>query len=1254
MAFKKLLSLLLLLSMLFSMLPYAAFASDEAGEPMDTEIIEVEEEPESDPGEGKDDAAGDDLTPGDNTSPAPQDEGKNEVIPVQPSVVDPAEEPSSGDEKDPGKDSDDGGEGSDGSPKDSDGNQDTEGKPPVFTVSGGDDPSDDDGKTVVAIVDGTEYTSLQEAFSAAGARNTTVYLHDFAEEDVTVGKGDSLTFHLNDGAYFGEIINCGRLTVTGTGAFAGTLRTRSYEVRDGEGNLTEDVAYAATVIDGQNGETQFAANFLVEQVSEHPVTEGPLPALTITGGDFMASVLAVGKFSEEDSSFSGDEISGRIEVSGGCFAEMPERFLASGYAFYPEEGCYVKPKRADAPVNAENDQNRTQETQARSDGSMPPVFEGGNGVQDSGNTGDRLTQDNTPPATPTFAVTYELYGDVLRSNTVEEGTQITLPNESREGYRFAGWQNGEDVYAPGDPFTVTEDTAFTAVWEINEYTITYMLNGGEGEESDTYTVEDAVTFPVPSREGATFGGWYYAGDFSGEAVTGLPAGTARPVILYARWLCTLTYEADSSSSSVGQVKIHDEALLRGGRITVPLGEDVELTFVPVGKDVALTEFILNGKAVDPLPEESYTIPSVSEDITVKAIFDTQPAEEQTKLASARKTALSAAPTEPDEKPDDAEEKWTVIFKTDEEHTETLTADKENDEVVVPAPASVPEGKVFTGWKNDAKTEKEEDDTLLQPEDTLEVSGDASYTAVFEDKAVEEPALLTGNRLNAPASPGTGEENTAVLYYDATLGKVKFGEEEIANGGFVTIPEGATITISFEPVAGNTVNECTVDGVKKGSINTLKLSRTGKKQVVYVMFSGTTFYTLTYSYNVADPVDNSANPTGFSETHGEILLNDASKEGYQFTGWYKDAEHTEVTDKIEKIPADSVNIKSLYGKFSPVEYAITYHLDGGTNHPDNKNKYTVEETVTLYDASKSGFVFAGWYEDSAFEKPVSSIPAGSTGNKEFWAKFLQIYTIKYVVDGVEDTSLTPKEYIKTDGVITLPTVSRPAKVFKGWKDETGTSVTTINAEEERNRELKTDLINRYTVTYVLDGGINPSSNPTSYTDDDVNPIPLAVAARTGYTFMGWFTEAAHTNQVTAIDPLKKQNITLYAAWEKIPELYKVYIYYNTFGSVQAGGSVVPSGTYVPVQEGKSINLYFNPIDSKYYVYNCTLNGEKKGSISALTISNIQSDQRVVVSFMPTITRPMTGDDSNLALWIALMAASAAAVAGVLITRKKRKK
>jgi uncharacterized repeat protein (TIGR02543 family) len=100
----------------------------------------------------------------------------------------------------------------------------------------------------------------------------------------------------------------------------------------------------------------------------------------------------------------------------------------------------------------------------------------------------------------------------------------------------------------------------------------------------------------------------------------------------------------------------------------------------------------------------------------------------------------------------------------------------------------------------------------------------------------------------------------------------------------------------------------------------------------------------------------------------------SKTGYDFTGWYNGNElydfDTPVTEDI-----------TLTAHWDIITYEITYELNGGTNHPDNPDSYTIESpTITLQDPTRAGYTFAGWVEGN------NVIETGSTGNLTFTAQW----------------------------------------------------------------------------------------------------------------------------------------------------------------------------------------------------------------------------------------------------------------------------
>jgi len=70
------------------------------------------------------------------------------------------------------------------------------------------------------------------------------------------------------------------------------------------------------------------------------------------------------------------------------------------------------------------------------------------------------------------------------------------------------------------------------------------------------------------------------------------------------------------------------------------------------------------------------------------------------------------------------------------------------------------------------------------------------------------------------------------------------------------------------------------------------------------------------------------------------------------------------------------------------YTITYNLNGGTNHASNPASYNAEISIALNSPTRSGYAFSGWYDNADLTGSyVASIPAGSTGNKTYWAKWV---------------------------------------------------------------------------------------------------------------------------------------------------------------------------------------------------------------------------------------------------------------------------
>ncbi|MBQ2117230.1 MAG: InlB B-repeat-containing protein, partial [Lachnospiraceae bacterium] len=210
-------------------------------------------------------------------------------------------------------------------------------------------------------------------------------------------------------------------------------------------------------------------------------------------------------------------------------------------------------------------------------------------------------------------------------------------------------------------------------------------------------------------------------------------------------------------------------------------------------------------------------------------------------------------------------------------------------------------------------------------------------------------------------------------------------------------------------------------------------------------------------------------------------------------------------------------------FTPIEYNITYELDGGTNAAGNPSKYTIEtDDITLASPTKDEMIFDGWYHDSSFATKVDIISKGSYGNITLYAKWTAESSNKYLITFKAPDGTVLKEEQVTEGHdATLPEYPAPNGYNVTWNG---------NYTDVRQNETITAVLTpiEYDITYVLDGGTNATENPAKYTIETDN-IALASPTKDGATFDGWYYDSSFVTKVDIISKGSYGNITLYAKW-----------------------------------------------------------------------------------------------------------------------------
>lgn len=70
---------------------------------------------------------------------------------------------------------------------------------------------------------------------------------------------------------------------------------------------------------------------------------------------------------------------------------------------------------------------------------------------------------------------------------------------------------------------------------------------------------------------------------------------------------------------------------------------------------------------------------------------------------------------------------------------------------------------------------------------------------------------------------------------------------------------------------------------------------------------------------------------------------------------------------------------------------------------------------------------------------------------------------------------------------------------------------------------------YKITYKLNKGKNNTANPKTYTSED--EIKFKKPTRSGYHFVGWYTDSKYKKQISVIEKGSEGSLTLYAKWTK---------------------------------------------------------------------------------------------------------------------------
>lgn len=117
---------------------------------------------------------------------------------------------------------------------------------------------------------------------------------------------------------------------------------------------------------------------------------------------------------------------------------------------------------------------------------------------------------------------------------------------------------------------------------------------------------------------------------------------------------------------------------------------------------------------------------------------------------------------------------------------------------------------------------------------------------------------------------------------------------------------------------------------------------------------------------------------------------------------------------------------------------------------------------------------------------------------------------------EKTDKAEMQISDTENDGTSPDISTDKAIAAG-----DTTAITLYAIWEKASEYK--------ITYKLNKGKNNTANPKTYTSED--EIKFKRPTRSGYHFVGWYTDSKYKNQISVIEKGSEGSLTLYAKWTK---------------------------------------------------------------------------------------------------------------------------
>ncbi len=668
-------------------------------------------------------------------------------------------------------------------------------------------------------------------------------------------------------------------------------------------------------------------------------------------------------------------------------------------------------------------------------------------------------------------------GNEIGDITAEFGQAIEIPVDPvKKGHKFAGW-NKEIYSVMPDLGENGACETFTASWDINEYTVTWIVDGEE--TVDTYEFGEQIVVPSPEKEGYIFEKW------DGEIPEAMPDEN---LTFTALWI-----NATDTKYTVNIYIMNTD----GEYDAVSSSEKTGETGAVVNAEYTVDEgFELNS-------EKSVTSGAIKADgsLVLNVYID-------------RKTV-------------------TVSFDTDGADEIPPVTGLYGADIVIPN-EPVKEGHTFEGWEgSDGKIPAE--NVTLKAVWTLN-----KYTVTFKNIGLEGNAPLVvsyfyGEEIEVPEVKvntgftflGWNMEIPATmpaedLEFSARLVLNKYNATFDANGGQIALDDGtmsdkrvnsvtynSTIRLPDEPVRAG-YEFAGWEGYKKN----MKMPANDVGFIAKWNPKGDTKYTVNV-HTMGTDGEYVTECTEFtSVTDSTVLAQYTIEEGFVLNS-------KSVTEGV--VVGDGSLVLDIYLDRKTV--TVTFNSMGGTDVPVITQLYGTD-IEAVADPERTGYTFAGWSIDIPATMPAEDVVIYAS-----WT--LNTYTVTFNANGgnYEDGAEEKLVTVDFEGEVNVPeTPEKEGYTFAGWDTEIPEkmpaedivitaiwSANTYDAVFNANGGKFADGSEEVTVAALFNEQIAAPSDPV----------------RAGYEFIGWNPAVGTMNTVGGC--------TFEAQWKSLTARYAVNIH-----------------------------------------------------------------------------------------------------------------